>query len=80
MKRFFNDGMTVLFQGDSVTDCGRDRSIASGMECMGDGYPKVFAQIYIMCFDKLQFVVYCIFEVKKCLYMTAIENDCANDF
>ena len=58
MKRFFNDGMTVLFQGDSVTDCGRDRSIASGMDCMGNGYPKIFAEIYNTLFpdNKVTFV------------------------
>ncbi len=58
MKRFFEDGMTVLFQGDSVTDCSRDRSIESGMECLGEGYPMVFAEIYNTLFpdNKVKFV------------------------
>ena len=47
MKRFFKDGETVLFQGDSVTDCGRDRSAAcSSIESLGEGYPRLFKQIY----------------------------------
>lgn len=47
MKRFFKDGATVLFQGDSVTDCGRNRdSDAVYPANMGDGYPKLFKDIY----------------------------------
>lgn len=45
MKNLFAN-KTVLFQGDSVTDCGRNREVASGMDCMGDGYPKIFAEVY----------------------------------
>ena len=58
MNKFFEDGMTMLFQGDSVTDTGRDRSIASGMECLGNGYPKVFASVYNTLFpeNKVTFV------------------------
>lgn len=47
MNKFFKDGATVLFQGDSVTDCGRNRN----HDCMtmakfGTGYPRVFKEIY----------------------------------
>jgi len=34
---------TVLFQGDSITDCGRDRS---DLYDLGDGYVKYFATAY----------------------------------
>lgn len=43
MKKFFNDGATVLFQGDSVTDCGRNRDC---IDSMGDGYANVFKTLY----------------------------------
>ncbi len=58
MKKFFKDGMTVLFQGDSVTDCERDRSLNEGIESMGAGYPKLFKQIYDTLFpgNKVKFV------------------------
>jgi lysophospholipase L1-like esterase len=43
MNQFFQNGQTVLFQGDSTTDCGRDREdIAS----LGLGYPAKIAGIY----------------------------------
>lgn len=32
--------MTILFQGDSITDCGRDRE---NSECLGAGYPHFIA-------------------------------------
>lgn len=35
-------GKTVLFQGDSITDCGRDRI----SDDLGAGYPALIAQIY----------------------------------
>ncbi len=58
MKRFFEDGMTMLFQGDSVTDTGRNRDLSEGFESMGDGYPKVFHQLYNTLFpgNKVNFV------------------------
>ncbi|MEG0014249.1 MAG: SGNH/GDSL hydrolase family protein [Cellulosilyticaceae bacterium] len=43
MNPFFQKGQTVLFQGDSVTDCGRDREDPSSLAL---GYPKKVAQIY----------------------------------
>ncbi len=47
MNRFFKDGATVLFQGDSVTDCGRNRDAdAAYPENMGEGYAKAFKDIY----------------------------------
>jgi hypothetical protein len=36
MKEFFNKGQVVLFQGDSVTDCGRDREDITSLSY---GYP-----------------------------------------
>lgn len=43
MKKFFKKGQKVLFQGDSVTDCGRDYG---DIRSLGDGYPKKIAEIY----------------------------------
>ncbi|MCI8443055.1 MAG: SGNH/GDSL hydrolase family protein [Provencibacterium sp.] len=43
MRSFFKDGSVVLFQGDSVTDCGRDRTQHEGL---GDGYPQKIASIW----------------------------------
>ncbi|MBQ7961067.1 MAG: GDSL family lipase [Clostridia bacterium] len=58
MKRFFEDGMTMLFQGDSVTDTDRNRDISEGPESLGEGYPKVFQQMYDTLFpgNKVKFV------------------------
>lgn len=43
MTDFFSSFKTVLFQGDSITDCNRDREdIAS----LGNGYPLKVVQIY----------------------------------
>jgi lysophospholipase L1-like esterase len=38
-------GMNILFQGDSITDCGRDRDVASPNEGggLGTGYPLLIA-------------------------------------
>ncbi len=43
MKRFFEDGDTVLFQGDSITDCGRSRE---NLADLGLGYPKIIQTLY----------------------------------
>jgi lysophospholipase L1-like esterase len=39
------DGAVILFQGDSITDAGRDRSLASANEAraLGSGYPLLAA-------------------------------------
>ncbi len=39
------DGATILFQGDSITDVGRDRNRggANDAKAFGDGYPKLIA-------------------------------------
>lgn len=37
---FIRDNDIILFQGDSVTDCGRDRSDPA---CLGHGYPWMIA-------------------------------------
>lgn len=44
MDRYFKDGQVVLFQGDSITDCKRDRE--GGENPLGNGYPKKIAQLY----------------------------------
>jgi lysophospholipase L1-like esterase len=38
---FNKDNMTILFIGDSITDCGRDRS---NPEHLGGGYPSIIAE------------------------------------
>lgn len=43
MKRIFSSGQTVLFLGDSITDCGRDRQ---DLTSLGTGYPAKVAHIY----------------------------------
>ncbi|MHB8962568.1 MAG: SGNH/GDSL hydrolase family protein [Saccharofermentanales bacterium] len=47
MNQFFKNGQTVLFQGDSITDCGRDRE---DITSLGDGYPAKIAEIYKVLF------------------------------
>jgi len=39
------DGTVVLFQGDSITDCGRDRTVATANAAgaLGTGYPLLVA-------------------------------------
>lgn len=43
MKPFFKKGQVVLFQGDSVTDCGRDRE---DITSLSNGYAGKVASIY----------------------------------
>lgn len=43
MKSFFQKGQVVLFQGDSVTDCGRNRE---DITSLSEGYPGKIAAIY----------------------------------
>ncbi len=43
MKNMFRDGQVILFQGDSITDCGRDRE---DITSLGKGYPSVVAKLY----------------------------------
>jgi lysophospholipase L1-like esterase len=43
MKDMFTDGQVVLFQGDSVTDCGRDRE---DITSLSEGYPGVVAKMF----------------------------------
>jgi lysophospholipase L1-like esterase len=47
MKQIGAKGTTVLFQGDSITDCGRDRTDPNGL---GDGYPLRIAELYGLLF------------------------------
>ena len=55
MKNMFEDGQVVLFQGDSVTDCGRNYS---DMASLGGGYPEMVAQKYQLLFpgSKVTFI------------------------
>lgn len=51
MKKYFKDGATVLFQGDSVTDCDRNRShFCMTMSKYGNGYPRLFKEMYDILF------------------------------
>lgn len=43
MRPFFEDGQTVLFQGDSITDCDRNRE---DITSLSEGYPGKVAAIY----------------------------------
>lgn len=43
MKPFFEKGQVVLFQGDSITDCGRDRE---DLTSLANGYAGKIANIY----------------------------------
>lgn len=43
MSNLIKDGDTILFQGDSVTDCGRNRD---DFYNLGPGYPNVIASIF----------------------------------
>ncbi|MDR3304145.1 MAG: SGNH/GDSL hydrolase family protein [Treponema sp.] len=43
MNTIFSNGTVVLFQGDSITDCGRDRQEARHL---GFGYAAVIARLY----------------------------------
>ncbi|MDF2587684.1 MAG: family lipase [Anaerocolumna sp.] len=47
MKEFFKKGQVVLFQGDSITDCGRDRN---DIYSLSVGYPGVVAKMYDLLF------------------------------
>lgn len=80
MKKFFTDGMTVLFQGDSVTDCGRDRSLSEGIESMGAGYPRIFKQIYDTLFpeNKVKFVNKGVSGDKTCNLLERYDEDFKN--
>lgn len=51
MKAFWKAGDVVLFQGDSVTDCGRDRE---NLHDLGQGYPKRIVDIYTTLFPNHQ--------------------------
>lgn len=43
MNKFFNSSDIVLFQGDSVTDCNRDRNTP---DSLGYGYPSLVSAVY----------------------------------
>lgn len=43
MKKIWNNGDVVLFQGDSITDCSRNKD---DINSLGNGYPSKIANIY----------------------------------
>lgn len=49
MQKLWKAGDVVLFQGDSITDCSRDRE---KFNCLGNGYSKKIARIYDNLFDE----------------------------
>ncbi len=51
MKSTFQDGQIVLFQGDSITDCSRDRNDPSSL---GTGYASLVAKLYSTLFPEKQ--------------------------
>ena len=51
MQAFFKPGSVVLFQGDSVTDCGRTREADLPL---GNGYARKVADIYTELFPQQQ--------------------------
>ncbi len=55
MKNMFCDGQVVLFQGDSITDCGRNYS---DITSLSGGYPGIVAKMYTLLFPdtKVTFV------------------------
>lgn len=55
MKPFFRPGATVLFQGDSTTDCGRDRA---DPHALSPGYPGQIAAIYQALFPRQNVTFY----------------------
>lgn len=50
MKRFFDNDDIILFQGDSITDCGRNKDEYFNL---GDGYPQIISNIYHSLFPNL---------------------------
>ena len=49
MKEIFKKGQTILFQGDSITDCGRNREDNTSLS---EGYPGVIAKMYNLLFPE----------------------------
>lgn len=55
MKETFKECQVVLFQGDSVTDCGRNRE---DITSLSEGYPGIVAKMYHLLFpgNKVTFI------------------------
>lgn len=51
MAPIFEQGDVVLFQGDSITDCGRDRLI---FDDLGNGYPYLCAAFFNALYPQLE--------------------------
>lgn len=47
MKELFKKGQTILFQGDSITDCGRNKE---DINSLSNGYPGVISNMYNLLF------------------------------
>ena len=44
-KTVFSPGSRILFAGDSITDCGRSGGPKKGVDPLGEGYVRLFADI-----------------------------------
>lgn len=51
MKSMFRDGQVVLFQGDSITDCGRCRTEHNSL---GEGYAGLVAKLHQTLFPEIK--------------------------
>lgn len=49
MKELFRKGQVILFQGDSITDCGRDRE---DIKSLSHGYPGMISEMYHQLFPE----------------------------
>ena len=64
--------MKILFQGDSITDAGRDRS---DIHNLGNGYPKFAAENIKEAINKL----YEAYKGKQTLYIQTIYSETITD-
>ena len=68
MKEIFKKGQVVLFQGDSITDCGRVRE---DINSLSEGYPKTNASIFclnLLIFKKVLFhIAFSLFLCYNCI-------------
>ncbi|MCR5279860.1 MAG: SGNH/GDSL hydrolase family protein [Lachnospiraceae bacterium] len=75
MKRFFEDGETVLFYGDSVTDVDRKRE---DLYDLGNGYPSKVKKIYDVLFpgNKVTFINKGVSGDRTKDLASRLDNDC----
>jgi lysophospholipase L1-like esterase len=53
-----SEGLTVLFQGDSITDCGRNREIIEPNLAMGEGYAMLTASKLLAAYPEKEIKCY----------------------